>query len=162
MYIDENTVMKIVNKTMESLCENNTQKRDMTLELARKISSRVLEEAKKIGVNAVCAVCNRAARPVLTECADDSFVASFDIAQNKAYTSAALKMHTKDLKKLAQPGGELYGIQNTNDGKIVIFGGGNVLKIGEDTVGAVGVSGGNEQQDTYLGDYAQRVFAEEI
>jgi uncharacterized protein GlcG (DUF336 family) len=93
---------------------------------------------------------------------DDSYIASYDIAVNKAFTSVSLKMSTKTLKSLAQPGGELYGIQNTNGGKIVIFGGGIPLMRGGRVIGAIGVSGGSEKQDSYLGDFALKVFEENI
>lgn len=161
MVTDEKTIDEIVKKTVAAVLENSEDEK-MTLKLARKISFKVIEKARSIGVRAVCAVADASARVVVTECDDDSFIASTDIAISKAYTSAALKMNTKELKKLAQPGGELYGIQNTNGGKIVIFGGGNVLKKGDKVIGAVGVSGGTEEQDTYLGDFAQSVFAEEF
>ncbi len=159
MNISENQINQIVKNTIENLREKN---KNITLKMAKIICERVQNKAEQMGISVVVAVYNSFARPVLIQCGDGAFVASFDIAKNKAYTASALKMHTKDLKKLAQPGGALYGIQNTNDGQIVIFGGGNVLKIGQTVVGAVGVSGGTEKEDTYLADYAERVFAEEI
>ena len=79
----------------------------------------------------------------------------YDVAVKKAYTVVALKMSTIELKPLAQPGASLYGIQFTNDGKIVIFGGGDPLKGGKGKiVGGLGVSGGSEEQDTALSAYA--------
>ena len=62
---------------------------------------------------------------------------------------------------MRQPGGSLYGIQFTNNGKIVIFGGGEPLynKKGE-IIGGLGVSGGTEEQDTALAEYGQSVFSE--
>lgn len=130
----------------------------MTLDLAQRISSAVREKAKEIGVNAVVAVSDAAARPVLVECMDDAFIASYDIALGKAYTVSALKMSTAELKKLSAPGGELYGIQHTNGGKIVIFGGGDPLKIGNKIIGGLGVSGGSEEQDTFLSAYGRDYF----
>ncbi len=55
---------------------------------------------------------------------DDALLASVDIARDKAYTALAMKMSTEELGELAQPGEELYGIEATNDGRIVVFGGG--------------------------------------
>lgn len=130
----------------------------MTLELARKLSDEVKKKAREMGVNAVVAISNEAARPVLVECMDDSFIASFDVALKKAYTVVALKMSTIDLKPLANPGGSLYGIQFTNDSSIVIFGGGDPLKVGDRIIGGIGVSGGTEEQDTALSAYGKTVF----
>ena len=88
-----------------------------------------------------------------------SYIASYDIAVNKAYTSVALKTKTAELKKLSQPNESLYGIQFTNSGQIVIFGGGEPLKINGEIVGGLGVSGGSEEQDTFLAAYGEEIFS---
>ena len=132
---------------------------NMTLALAQALSACVREKAKEIGVNAVVALSNEGANPVLVECSDDSYIASYDVALNKAFTVVALKMATKTLKPLAQPGESLYGIQFTNGGKIVIFGGGVPLKNKEGKIiGGLGVSGGSEDQDTFLADFGGEIF----
>ncbi len=136
------------------------QKQDMSLELAKTLAKRVEERAAMMGVKAVVVIMNSGANPVLIHCMDDSFIASYDVAFNKAYTVVGLKISTIELKKLAQPGGSLYGIQNTNDGKIVIFGGGEPLMIGGRIVGGLGVSGGTEDEDTALAAYGRQVFME--
>ncbi len=132
---------------------------DITLDEAKTLSEQVRKRAKEMGVNAVVAVSNRSARPILVECMDDSFIASYDVAVSKAFTVVSLKMSTSELKPLAQPGGSLYGIQFTNDGKIVIFGGGEPLKNSAGKiVGGLGVSGGTEEQDTALAAYGKEIF----
>ena len=132
---------------------------DMTLDMALALSEAVRAKASEIGVKAVVAVSNRGANPVLVQCMDDSYIASYDIALNKAYTSVALKMPTWKLSELAKPGSSLYGIQCTNQGKIVIFGGGEPLcnRKGE-IIGAIGVSGGSESEDTALAAYGKEIF----
>ena len=146
-----------------SAAENNIRiKPEMTLALAKKIAEKVEKEAEKIGVKAVIAVSDSGARIILAEAMDGAYIASYDIATNKAYTSASIKMPTKVLKHLSQPGGDLYGIQNTNGGRIVIFGGGEPLKYKGECIGAVGVSGGSEAEDTYLGEVGLKAFEDEI
>ena len=132
---------------------------DMTLDMALTLAEAVREKASEIGVKAVVAVSNRGGNPVLVQCMDDSYIASYDIALNKAYTSVALKMPTCRLSELAKPGSSLYGIQFTNQGKIVIFGGGEPLynRKGE-IIGAIGVSGGSESEDTALAAYGKEIF----
>lgn len=132
----------------------------LTLNTANKIIAEVLKEASRIGVNAVAAVSDAFANPISVQCSDNSFPASYDIALNKSYTLAAMKMSTSQLKDLAQPGGSLYGIQNTNGNKIVIFGGGVPLEFNGMTVGALGVSGGTESEDTYLAQFGASVWEE--
>ena len=133
---------------------------EMTLEKAKKLALIVEKEAARIGVKAVVAISNSAARPVLVECMDDSYIASYDVAFNKAYTVVALKMPTSELKKLSQPGEPLYGIQFTNQGQIVIFGGGEPLYANGKIVGGLGVSGGSEEQDAYLAEFGAKAFGE--
>ena len=132
---------------------------NMVLSLAKQVAEAVEAEAARIGVNAVVAISARAARPVLVHVMEDAYIASYDVALQKAYTVVALKMSTMTLKPLAQPGGSLYGIQFTNDGQIVIFGGGEPLKIGDRVIGGLGVSGGSEEQDAALAAYGAEIFA---
>ena len=132
---------------------------DMTLDMALALADDVRKKAAEIGVKAVVAVSNRGGNPVLVQCMDDSYIASYDIALNKAYTSVALKMSTCRLSELAKPGSSLYGIQFTNQGKIVIFGGGEPLCNREgEIIGAIGVSGGSESEDTALAAYGKEIF----
>ena len=128
------------------------------MEIADKLIDAVNEKAKEMGVNAVCAVSNSEGNIIAVKCMDDSYIASYDIAVNKAFTVTALKMSTKTLKPMAQPGQPLYGIQFTNNGKIVIFGGGDPLYHNGKIVGGLGVSGGTEEQDTILSEYGSKIF----
>ena len=133
--------------------------RDITLAEAQALAAYIRSKAREMGVNAVIAVSNRGARPILVECMDDAYIASYDVALQKAFTVVALKMSTNDLKPLAQPGGSLYGIQFTNDSHIVIFGGGEPLTDPNgNIVGGLGVSGGTEEQDTALAAYGKQFF----
>ena len=134
-------------------------KRSITLDRAREISRAVMAEAERMGVKAVVCVSDCAGNPVLVERMDDAFVASYDVAVNKAFTVVALKMSTIALKPLAQPGGALYGIQFTNGGRIVIFGGGEPLTDKDGfIIGGLGVSGGSEEQDTKLAAFGKLFF----
>ena len=131
----------------------------MTLARAEKLCDAVLCEASRMGVRAVVCVSDGAGNPKIVKVADDAYIASYDVAVNKAFTVVALKMPTSKLSTLAQPGSELYGIQFTNGGRIVIFGGGDPLtdKSGR-IIGGLGVSGGSEAQDTALSDFGKRYF----
>jgi uncharacterized protein GlcG (DUF336 family) len=127
--------------------------------MALALAEAVRKKASEIGVKAVVAIADRGANPVLVQCMDDSYIASYDIALNKAYTSVALKMPTWKLSELAKPGSSLYGIQHANGGKIAIFGGGEPLCNRKgDIIGALGVSGGSESEDTALAAYGKEIF----
>ena len=144
----------------EHVCQ--CKKHKMTLELANALIGKVKEKAAQMGVNAVIAVADASGRPVSVQCMDDAYIASYDIALNKSFTSASLKMSTEALSYLSQPGESLYGIQFTNGGKIVIFGGGEPLEADGKIVGALGVSGGTAAQDTEIAAYGKEAFKEVI
>lgn len=156
--MEDQYIAEVVSRVVENV-QNST---DITLCMAVKLIEGIEAEAARMGVNAVIAVANRGGRPVAVHCMDDSYIASYDIALNKAYTCAALKMPTTQLKKLSQPGGELYGIQHTNEGKIVVFGGGVPIRCGGKVIGGLGVSGGSEAQDTALAEYGERFWKEAL
>ena len=130
----------------------------ITLDDAKFLAARVEQRAREMGVNAVVAIADEGGNLKLCECMDNSYLASRDIAINKAYTTVALKMSTKKLSVLAAPGGSLYGIQHTNGGRIVIFGGGDTLEVRGKILGGLGVSGGSEEQDTALSLYGKQLF----
>ena len=158
--MNESEIKRIVQDTLSQL---KTDKSVMTLSLAEKVANAVLNEAKRIGVKAVVCVSDAAGHPKLVKSMDDAYIASYDVAVNKAFTVVALKMSTIELKPLAQPFGSLYGIQFTNQGKIVIFGGGDPLKDENGKiVGGLGVSGGSEEQDTALSAFGKEFFEQKI
>ena len=154
--MDEKELQKIVRDTVAAV---RLGRGEMTLSLADELADAVLREAERIGVRAVVCVSDAGGHPRLVKSMDDAYLASYDVAVNKAYTVVALKMSTAALKPLAQPGASLYGIQFTNGGKIVIFGGGDPLtdRSGK-IIGGLGVSGGSEEQDTALSAYGKRYF----
>jgi uncharacterized protein GlcG (DUF336 family) len=85
---------------------------------------------------------------------DGAWMGSVDISINKAWTARAFDMATDKLGKMAQSGKPLFGIDSTNHEKVVIFGGGLPLKIGDVVVGALGASGGTVDQDIEVAEAA--------
>ena len=131
----------------------------LPLSLAKRLLDELEREADLFGIQLVMAVCDASGRPIAVHVMDDAFIVSYDIAVNKAFTAVSLKMPTKDLAPLCQPGGSLYGLQNTNDGRIVIFGGGVPLKDANGRIiGGLGISGSTAEIDTHMGDLGLQIF----
>lgn len=151
--MDQQVISSVVEKIAREMGKSS-----MTLDMAKTLIGKIEERASQMQLSVVIAVVDQGARPVAVHCMDDAYIASYDIALNKAFTSAGLKMSTAELSALSGPGQPLYGIQNTNGGKIVIFGGGEPLKRNERIIGALGVSGGTLEQDTYLAAYGREIF----
>ena len=151
---------ELIKQTIESYLNGEAALQDMNLKTANALIKKVHEKAQEMGISVVVAVSDKAGRPVAVQCMDGAYIGSYDVALNKTYTCAAFKMSTETLGKLAQPGGSLYGIQFTNEGKIVIFGGGEPLYAGGRMIGALGVSGGSAEQDTALAAYGKDILKE--
>ena len=89
---------------------------------------------------------------------DGAWIGSIDISINKAFTSRAFDIATKDLAQHAQPGGQFYGIHASNGGRVMIFAGGIPLKRAGKVVGAIGVSGGSGEQDQAVAEAGAAAF----
>lgn len=132
----------------------------LTLETAKKMIEAAEQEATNIGVPMVISVVDDGGNLVAVHRMDDAWLASVDIAQNKAWTSVALKMPTAGLAEATVPNAELYGLNTTNNGRIVVFGGGIPLMKDGKVVGAVGASGSAVEHDIKVAEAAVRAFDE--
>ncbi|WP_152040744.1 GlcG/HbpS family heme-binding protein [Salinigranum salinum] len=131
---------------------------DVTLDVAKQLVAAAEEKADEIDVPMCIAVLDDGANLVAFHRMDDALLASVDIARNKAYTAVTLKMDTEAVWEAAQPGESLYGIGETNDGRIVTFGGGIPLEADGTVVGGVGVSGGSVEEDVTVASAAVEAF----
>ncbi len=125
---------------------------------ASQLCAQVMAKAREDGLQVVVAVCDAGGNLSCLMRDDDAYLASIDVAMGKAYTSAALKMDTCQVGRMVQPGGPLYGLQQTNGGRIVAFGGGVPLTEGGRLIGALGVSGGTPEQDAALAQWGAENF----
>ncbi len=149
-------------KIVNSLVGKAIVKEVMSLKLAVALIQKVEEKAREMDMRVVIAVSDASGRPVAVHCMDGAYHGSFDVALNKTYTSTAFQMSTKELSRLCQPGQDLYGLQFSNDGKVMILGGGEPLTVGDTMIGALGVSGGTATQDTELAAYGRAMLKEVI
>lgn len=85
---------------------------------------------------------------------DGAWLGSLDIAVNKAWTARAFDMPTAALSGLTQSGQPGFGLNTTNGGRVVIFGGGIPIKNNGAVIGAVGASGGSVEQDVLVAEAA--------
>jgi uncharacterized protein GlcG (DUF336 family) len=75
---------------------------------------------------------------------DGAELAGERLAVDKAYTAVATRTPTVNLAPLAEPGGELFGMQASGGGRYVLFAGGLPVAPGGIVIGGVGVSGASE------------------
>ena len=124
-----------------------TQTAHMTLETARAVVDAARQRAEEIGVPMNIAVVDEGNNLTAFARMDGAWLGSIDIAQNKAYTSRAFDMSTKELAPLCQPDQPLFGIHASNQGRLIVFAGGIPLRANGTVIGAIGVSGGSVEQD---------------
>ncbi len=128
--------------------------KDFNLANIKKMAEFAEKKAMDMNVPMVFSAVDEGGNIILVHRMENSLLASLDISQNKAYTALSLKMPTSDLTDLAKESGSLYGIQSSNDNRIVIFGGGFPIEVNGKIVGAIGVSGGTVEEDIEIAQYA--------
>src|SRR5262245_15015931 len=126
----------------------------VTLEDAKRMLAAAEAKAASFGIAYNIAIVDAGGRLVAFVRQDGALIGSIDLAIDKAVTARIFDKPTSDLARLAQPGKPLFGIEQSNDGKVVIFGGGLPVRIGGNIVGAVGTSAGTVQQDIAVAEAA--------
>jgi uncharacterized protein GlcG (DUF336 family) len=123
------------------------EKASISSGLAHRIVAAAEAKAADMGVPMNIAVCDESGVLKAFSRMDGAALLSVQIAQDKAYTAVGFGMPTdgwhefiKDDPPLAA--GAVGGIE-----RLVIFGGGYPIRLGDQLIGAVGVSGGHYTQD---------------
>jgi uncharacterized protein GlcG (DUF336 family) len=120
---------------------------NVTLAEARTIIAAATAKAEEIGQPMNIAVVCAGNHLLAFERMHNAWLGSVDIAIKKAWTSRAFNISTKDLGDNSQPNQQFFGINASNDGKVMIFAGGLPLLRDGKVIGAIGVSGGSGAQD---------------
>ncbi len=123
------------------------EKTSISTDLARRMIAAAEAKASEMGTPMVIAVCDESGVLKAFSRMDGAALLSVQIAQDKAYTAVGFGLPTdgwhefiKDDPPLAT--GAVGGID-----RLVVFGGGYPIKLGDTIVGAIGVSGGHYSQD---------------
>ena len=137
---------------------STTPQATVAREDARRVIAAGEDRAREIGVPQNVAVVDSGGNLVAHARMDGAWIGSVDISINKAFTARAFDIATRDLAADAQPGGQFYGIQESNRGRVMVFAGGIPLQRDGRVVGAVGVSGGDGEQDQTVAEAAAAAF----
>jgi uncharacterized protein GlcG (DUF336 family) len=131
----------------------------LTLADARALIAAAEKKALEIEIPYNIAVVDSAGLLIAQVRMDGAWRGSINISIDKAYSARAFDMSTSDLARAAQSGGSLFGINTTNDSRVVIFGGGVPVRVNGTVVGAVGASGGSVENDIEVAEAAVAAFA---
>jgi uncharacterized protein GlcG (DUF336 family) len=119
----------------------------LTLAEAKEILAGAEAKAEALGIAYNVAVVDAGGHLVAFSRQDGALIGSIDLAIDKAFTARIFEKDTAYLATLSQSGKPLFGIQESNDGKVVTFGGGIPIRFNGDIIGAVGASAGTVEQD---------------
>ncbi|MBA4538027.1 heme-binding protein [Bacillus aquiflavi] len=135
------------------------------LSVSNRLATQMVNEAKKkaeqLGIHVNIAVVDSGGHLLAFERMDHAPILSIEIAQNKAYTAAAFGIPTHEWYPLIEHTPQLKaGIVHTS--RLVIFGGGYPIQIGNKLAGAIGVSGGTEEEDQLCCEAALRLIENSV
>ena len=120
-----------------------------TLDLndARILIEGAQAKAKEIGVPMCVAVMDEGGHLIAFEKMDGAKLTSSVIAQDKAFTGAAMRRATHVINQINQPGQAGHGIMTEYGGRISSVAGGLPVEFGGAVVGGIGASSGTPDQD---------------
>jgi uncharacterized protein GlcG (DUF336 family) len=119
----------------------------LTLDDAKTMLSGAEACATRFGIAYNIAVVDAGGHLIAFVRQDRALIGSIDLAIDKATTARLFDKTTADLAQLSQSGRPLFGIQESNAGQVVIFGGGIPVVLDGIVIGAVGASAGSVEQD---------------
>ena len=146
---------------MAALSEGCMNMLTVNLETARRVIEAVETKARSLDCPVNIAVVDAGGNLVAHARMDNARIGAIDIAINKAWTARALDTATDDLAKLTQSGQQGFGLNTTNNSRVVIFGGGIPVKINGVVIGAIGASGGSVEEDIMVARAAVTGFVDE-
>lgn len=129
---------------------HSTARVDVSLAGAQAAVAAAIDVANELDLKVCIAVCDGGGNPVASARMDGAPILSLEIAVNKAWTVAQFNgMPTSNWWPLIEGEPSLvHGITHTP--RLVVFGGGEPIRIGDALAGAVGVSGGSSEQDALI------------
>jgi len=132
----------------------------VTLEEAKRMLSAAEAKAASFGIAYNIAIVDAGGQLVAFVRQDGALMGSIELAIGKAFTARIFDKTTAYLASLAQPGKPLFGIEASNAGKVVIFGGGVPISFKGNIIGAVGASAGSVEQDIEVAQAAVAALEE--
>ena len=138
----------------------------ITLDDALPMLDAARQKAEEIGVKQTICVADESGHVIALHRIPGGRLTGVEIAIAKAFTAAGHERPTHKFNEPpngpALPGNEAFGISHMLPGKFAIFVGGFPIVHEGQIVGAVGVSGGNGEQDKAVGAAALQAFAEHV
>jgi uncharacterized protein GlcG (DUF336 family) len=125
---------------------SSVRKRVVDLRTAHQAVEAAIAKAKELGLEVSVAVTDQDGHIKTLSRTDYASSLTAEIALNKAYTAASLRLATHQLHDFVKDDPPLlHGFSQYP--RIIIFGGGYPINDGQEVIGGIGVSGGHYNQD---------------
>jgi uncharacterized protein GlcG (DUF336 family) len=132
---------------------NSVSSKSISSEAAFELCRLSIEKAKELNITINVSVCDAKGLEMAFYRMENAFIHSIDIAKDKAYTSASFGFPTNKWTEIFK---ELPHLEQgfSNRDRLVPFGGGLPIFENDIKIGAIGVSGGTEDEDIICAQYA--------
>ena len=121
--------------SLTSFSEALVQK-NISLDIAQKLAAEVIKEAKNEKVNISLVILDKGGNVVLSMKQDNAGAHTMNTAQKKAFTALSFEISTTEFASRVEKVPNLTQIENTTT-----LGGGIPIKIGNETIGSIGIGG---------------------
>jgi uncharacterized protein GlcG (DUF336 family) len=133
------------------------ESKNISLALANKMLEAALAKGQELGIPFSIAIVDKPGNLKAFYAMDGAPILSLEISQNKAFSAAAYNRATHEwYDRLKDDPPLLHGIVHTP--RLVIFGGGYPIKINNELIGGIGVSGGHYSHDMQVCEAALEVL----
>jgi uncharacterized protein GlcG (DUF336 family) len=126
-------------------CAQVISHRDVGSHMATAIVAAAVAKCEQNGGGLTVAVVDRQGQLRALLVADNASPHHVELAQRKAYTALTARRTSAEWAKATEPGTRIAGQRSM--AKVIPLSGGVPVKVGEETIGAVGVSGSTTEQD---------------
>jgi len=127
--------------------------KNITLKTSIDICQNAVLKAEELGIKINVSVADKSGLEMAFLRMENSFIHSIEIAKNKAYTSASFGFPTGKWTEIFKEAPHLeQGFSNRD--RLIPFGGGLPIVKDDEVIGAIGVSGGSEEEDIICATYA--------
>jgi uncharacterized protein GlcG (DUF336 family) len=138
---------------------NSFPKSSITTEAAHRIVAAAEAKAAEMGTPMVIAIVDDGGNLKAFSRMDGAALLSVQVAQDKAYTAVGFGMPTHGWHDFIKDDPPLADGAPTGIDRLVVFGGGYPITVGDDVVGGIGVSGGHYSEDQQVAEAALAVLA---
>lgn len=119
---------------------------NLSTQAALTACAEAVKKAEELGIKINVSVCDASGLELAFLRMNGSYIHSINIAKDKAYTSASFGFPSGTWTDIFKEASHLEQGFSARD-RLIPFGGGLPIKSNDELVGAIGVSGGTEEED---------------